>query len=88
MVRKIAMAIGCVALLAGGPALARDKDKAPDKVMPNGDPIVCKTSQDTGSLVRKTKRCYTRAQWERIADAARGNGQRLQTDHATSDLGY
>ncbi len=86
MVRHAAMAFGVAAMLAGVPALARDKDAEAQKVMPNGDPVICQKIQDTGSLVKKTKRCYTRAQWERIASAARANGQRMQSDHASGIL--
>ncbi len=54
--------------------------------MPNGDPIICRKTQETGSLVKKIKRCYTQAQWDRIASAARANAQKMQSDHASGDF--
>jgi len=40
------------------------KERAPERV-------ICKTDVDTGSLARRTRRCFTRAQWTQIANAAR-----------------
>lgn len=41
---------------------------------------ICRRIQETGSLARRRRQCYTRAEWDRIAEAARQNGQRLQDD--------
>ena len=54
-----------------------------DKVTPDGDPIICRKVAETGSLVKKSKKCYTRAQWERIAEAARARAERLRSDNAS-----
>jgi hypothetical protein len=87
MLRKTVMALGLAAMVVGGPAMARDKEPEQQKVMPNGEPIICQKSNDTGSLVKKTKRCYTKAQWERIALAGRANATRIASDHTgTGDL--
>ena len=84
MGRRFATVIGMAVMVASAPALAGDKDKDAEKVMPNGEPIICKKSLDTGSLVKKTKRCYTKAQWTRIADAGRANAQRMVSDHTSA----
>lgn len=76
-VRRL-IAAGCAVLLAI-PAIARDPE--PPKVMPNGEKVICKRTEETGSLVKATKRCYTRAQWDRIAEAARGNALRIVDNH-------
>ena len=39
---------------------------------------VCKRVTETGSLVRKTKVCLTRAQWQKSADGHRGYAQDMQ----------
>lgn len=52
------------------------------KVMPDGEKIICRKVQETGSLVKKSKKCYTKAQWDRVAEAAKGNATRMQSDHA------
>jgi hypothetical protein len=41
---------------------------------------ICRRMQETGSLARRRRQCYTQAEWDRIAEAARINGQRLQDD--------
>lgn len=80
MVVRGLLAVGCAALLSTS-AFARDADAG--KVMPNGEKIICKRVEETGSLVKVKKTCYTRMQWDRIAEAARANGQRMQSDHAS-----
>ena len=57
------------------------------KVMPNGEKIICKRVAETGSLVRKSKKCYTSAQWDRIAEAAKTNATKMQSDHASGLTG-
>ena len=79
----VRLAIAAAVLTAATPTLARKEPAEAPKVMPNGDAIICKKTVETGSMMRSTKRCYTRAQWNLIADAARANGQRMQSDHAT-----
>lgn len=32
------------------------------------DRIICKKSLETGSLVKKTKKCFTKRQWDRLAE--------------------
>lgn len=39
---------------------------------------ICRSSADTGSFVRKTKTCRTRAEWRRIEDNAQETGRGLQ----------
>jgi hypothetical protein len=81
----------CVLLASGmvlTPAAARAKE--PDlegKVMPDGSKVICKRVAETGSLVRKSKKCYTRAQWDRIAEAAKTNATKMQSDHASGLTG-
>ncbi len=75
------------AIVTGGvmaPAHAQTKNvDLEGKVMPDGEKILCRRVLETGSLVRKSKKCYTRAQWDRIAEAAKGNATRMQSDHAS-----
>ena len=80
MISRIILTASAVALLA---TAASAREAEPTKVMPNGEKIVCKRDMDTGSLVRATKRCYTRGQWDRIAEGARANAQRITSDHAS-----
>ncbi len=47
--------------------------------VPAADPAkpktICKRTVETGSLVSKRRECRTRAEWDRIAEAARMGGQ-------------
>lgn len=65
-----------VAVLAiGAPAMA-DPGTAQQGADASGkDKLICKRDVDTGSLVAKKRRCHTRHDWDRIAEAARTNLQ-------------
>lgn len=39
--------------------------------------IVCKKHVETGSLVRKVKRCFTKAEWDQISEAEQRGVKRL-----------
>lgn len=78
-------ALCAVMISSGAAAPSYAKANEPDlegKIMPDGEKILCRRVLETGSLVRKAKKCYTRAQWDRIAEAAKGNATRMQSDHA------
>lgn len=38
--------------------------------------LICRRVQETGSLVRTIRQCFTRAEWDRIAETARRGAQR------------
>lgn len=42
--------------------------------------VLCKKIAETGSLVKRTKVCLTRAQWNRSAENNRRYGEQLQDD--------
>ncbi|MGE0178680.1 MAG: hypothetical protein AB7O91_02520 [Sphingomonas sp.] len=35
--------------------------------------LICRRVQDSGSLARRTRQCYTREQWDRMANDQRSN---------------
>jgi len=37
--------------------------------------LICRRVQETGSLVRTHRQCFTRAQWDRIAETVRRGAQ-------------
>ena len=83
------LAVAALALSASATSFARtDSTKAvgEGKVMPNGERIICKKTAETGSLVKKTKKCYTKSQWDHISEAARKNGEQLQSSHASGTV--
>lgn len=69
-----------VSVHAAEPRAAASDD---NKVTPDGERIICRRVAETGSLVKKTRKCYTQQQWERIGEAARARGERLRSDSAS-----
>ena len=71
------------ALLAvsAAPAAAQSlpNNSAPDQSAAEPDPnkVVCKRMADTGSLIKKSKICRTRAEWSRAIEDAQKEGERL-----------
>jgi len=65
--------------LAVTPAVASDQAKTatPDK-------LICKTYDTTGSLVRKTRICRTKAEWDKAALDAEAEAERLNP-HITTE---
>jgi len=42
------------------------------------DRLICRRMPETGSIVRTRRQCFTRAQWDRIAESAqRGAGKTI-----------
>lgn len=64
-----------LALLAGAPALAADAAGA-TPAKPVKEKLICKSRPETGSLVKKSKQCFTRDEWAKLNDAS----QRGATD--------
>ena len=46
--------------------------------MPKPEPVICKRSQKTGSLVAMTKQCMTKAEWKQTEQATRDQMENLQ----------
>lgn len=63
-------------LLVALPAIAQQPGPAPRDEDPNR--LICRSTLDTGSLVRRKRQCFTRAQWERIGQAAREGATDMQ----------
>ena len=64
------------ALLLPAPLLAQAGQIA--VTPPDSQKLVCKKKSETGSLVKKTKLCLTRAQWSRAADNHKKYAEELQ----------
>jgi len=45
-----------------------------------GERLICRYVDETGSMARRQRQCFSRTEWDRIAEAARARGQRLTTD--------
>lgn len=49
--------------------------------------IICRKMPETGSLVRRNKQCFTKAEWDRIAESQRAGAERLVRDLTTRSAG-
>lgn len=67
---RIASLTATLAVLGIAPSASAQttSDKGPERV-------ICKKTQETGSLVTKRKQCHTQREWELMAQAARNAGQ-------------
>jgi len=68
----VLFASAAVAQGSGGSATTGAQPKAPDQ-------LICRRVQESGSLARRTRRCYTRAQWDRLAEDSRSSGSTAAT---------
>ncbi len=84
MIRASVAFAGCAAVLACASPIAA---KEPDKVDANGEKLICQREADIGSLIPRKKRCYTKAEWDRIALAGRENATRIVQDGASRPTG-
>ena len=49
--------------------------------------MICRSQVETGSLVKKTKRCFTKKQWKYVNEKSQEHIDRLQMDNATRQSG-
>lgn len=74
MVRFVSLLSLVFAGAAAGGAATAQGQSATSANDPNR--LICRRIQETGSLVRTTRQCFTRAEWDRIAETARRGAQR------------
>ncbi len=64
----LAAALAAPALLAQQPTI-----QVPQAEQPKNERMICRRIQDSGSIARVRRQCYTRAQWDRLAQDQRTN---------------
>jgi hypothetical protein len=73
------LAVAATALFAlPGPSLAADS--SPSASAPTGlsdDRIICRKTAEVGSLVRRKKQCFTKAEWDKLAEAHQRGARKL-----------
>lgn len=68
--KKIGIAaVTALALAWGAPASADEGNTAKDD--PNR--VICKSDPSTGTRIRKSRKCMTKAQWDELADKTKQN---------------
>lgn len=69
----ILSAAGLAFLLASGAAYAGEDPAPAAGAKPDKPKLICKRLQESGSLARRTRLCYTKEQWDKLAEAQRAN---------------
>jgi len=64
-------------VLLATPAQAADPNEPARESVLDDTRIICRKTLETGSLVRKTKQCFTQAEWDRIAQQTRIGNQKV-----------
>ena len=69
------LAAGFALVVASGAALAAQQPAAPTEpaAKQTEERPICRRVQESGSLARVRRVCYTRAQWDRLAEQQRSN---------------
>ena len=78
LIGAVACAIQTAAIAAGSDAPAAGTSAEADK-----DKIICRKTAEIGSLVRKKKECFTKAEWDKIYAAHREGNQKLSDQLST-----
>lgn len=73
-------ALSVAAIPVAAQAFQQISEKATAERRAKGERLICRYMDETGSLSRRRRQCFTRTEWDRIAEAARARGQRLTTD--------
>ena len=75
MIRLVSLlTLGAACALGGTTALAQSRSGQPG-ASSDSQRLICRRVQDTSSLVRTQRQCFTRAEWDRIAESARRGAQ-------------
>jgi len=73
--------LSALALLAlPMPVLAQDPSPSAAPPEKPKNEMVCRTDRPTGSMIASKKRCYTRDEWDRLAQGSRALTERMQDD--------
>jgi len=73
----VLLVFGAACALTAATGNAQERD-ARTSAGGEAERLICRRIPDTGSLVRTRRQCFTRAQWDRIAESAqRGAGRTI-----------
>ncbi|MGQ0558978.1 MAG: hypothetical protein ACT4OE_05245 [Sphingosinicella sp.] len=82
--KRALLGIGAAALVATGAAVSAQQNSGTTTQAPNQkERLICRSTEVTGKLAARRRQCFTRAEWDRIAEAARKHTEHLQGDNAT-----
>lgn len=76
------LAITVSALSATSAALFAQQNSAPTAPGPTKEErLICRSSVEIGSLAKRRRQCFTKAEWDRLAEGARKQTTRMLTDN-------
>jgi hypothetical protein len=78
MIRQaVLLTLGAACAVTAATATAQERDRR-TSAKNESERLICRRVQDTSSLVRTHRQCFTRAEWDRIAEATqRGAGRTI-----------
>lgn len=78
MIRTMLLgALSCVLLNGAAAAAGSDAATTTPSASADDQRIICRKTLETGSLVKKNKQCFTKAEWDKIYAAQREGNQKL-----------
>jgi hypothetical protein len=81
MIRKLILVL-TAATLVGGVATAANKKGKPDGA--NDQKLICKSMEENGQKLRRTRACHTAAEWRELQRQTRAAIEHIQNSRATS----
>jgi hypothetical protein len=80
MIQKLVLALTMVALAGSAAAASEQKSKSR-----RGDPnkIICRTLEESGQKLRRTRACHTAAEWQELNRQTREAIEHIQRGRAT-----
>ena len=64
------------ATATAAPALAQSRSGATSGGSNESNRLICRRVPETGSLMATRRQCFTRAEWDRVAESARRGAER------------
>jgi hypothetical protein len=79
IIRTLLLSAGTAVMMNGAAMAAGTNAAAPATPSASADDqrIICRKTLETGSLVKKNKQCFTKAEWDKVYAAHRDGNQKL-----------
>ena len=81
MIRKLILVL-TAATIAAIPAAAGNRKNKVDP--PNDSKLICKTLEESGQKLRRTRACHTAAEWRELQRQTRAAIEHIQSSRATN----
>lgn len=83
MIRTILLGALASVLMTGAAAAGAENATIAPSASADDQRIICRKTLEVGSLVKKHKQCFTKAEWDRIRMAHREGAQKMVDGLAT-----